>query len=230
MLSANDRHVGVHPSPRTAIRLRASKVANLWIFDSPKNDCRLTVVGDVPFMHLMLLEGRPQVLRYQLVGDPFDVMGATRDALLPGFVRVESVDKPDMWLRIRRSGAREGSAGAATQAGEAVRDAALAAGATYAEYTEIDLRGREIEFENWLILCACMTRAKGHPDYIERAIFAETLQANRTVSARTLLAASDVDPAIMLAVIATSLQQGLAITELQRCVFGLDSLIQRRPA
>lgn len=228
MLSMNEGHVRVHPSPRTAIRRRASKVANLWIFDSPKNSCRLTVVGDVPFMHLVLLEGRPQVLRYQLIGDPFNVMGATRDSLLPGYVRVENADSPEMWLHIKRSAIREGRALAGKQAGEAVRAAALAAGATYAEYTEIDLQGRETEFENWLILCACITRAKGHPDYIERATFAEAFVTNRTVSVRTLLAASEVDPAIMLAVIAKSLQQGLAITELQRSVFGLDSLIQWR--
>lgn len=229
MLSTSDGHVGAQPSPITAIRRRASKVANLWIFESPKNERRLTVVGDVPFMHLILLEGTPDVLRYHFVGDPFGVMGAGREASLPGYVRVENADSPDTWLRIKRSGARTGRASVPDDAGEILRAGASAVGAKYAEYTGDDLRGRETEFENWLILCACITRAKGHPDYTERAAFIETLQTNRTVSVRTLLAASDIDPAIMLAVIASSLQQGVAITDLQGRLFGLDSEIQRRP-
>ncbi|TWI69132.1 hypothetical protein IP91_00198 [Pseudoduganella lurida] len=230
MLSANDGHVGAQPSPITAIRRRASKVANLWIFESPKNDRRLTIVGDVPFMHLILLEGTPEVLRYQFVGDPFSVMGAEREASLPGYVRVENSDGPDTWLRIKRSGARPGRASSPDSAGEILCAAASAAGASYAEYTEDDLRGRETEFENWLILCACTNRAKGHPDYTERAAFVEALEASRTASVRSLLTASNVDPAIMLAVIASSLQQGVASTDLQGRLFGLDSEIQRRLA
>lgn len=44
-------------TPLSAIRSSSRKLSNIWIYNSPKNDLRLTVKGDVPFMHLILLEG-----------------------------------------------------------------------------------------------------------------------------------------------------------------------------
>lgn len=229
MLSVQQGQAGARPSPLTAIRHRANKVANLWIFDSPKNRCRLTVVGDVPFMHLILLEGNPQVCGYQLVGDPFELLGGPRNVSSPGYIRVVNSDGPDTWLRIKRSSGREGSSSTENSDRDRLRAGATAARATYAEYSELELRGREIEFENWLILCACMTRVRGNPDYAELTAFVESLESNAGVSVRTLLAVPGVDQATMLAVIAAALQQGTASTELRRSPFGLDSLIQRRP-
>ena len=55
------------PTPLSAIRKRSTKVSNLWIFESPKNDRRLTISGDVPFMHVVLLESDVEVIGYEFV-------------------------------------------------------------------------------------------------------------------------------------------------------------------
>jgi len=40
----------------------SNKLASIWFFYSPKNDRKLTLVGDMLFMKAVLLEGDPSVI------------------------------------------------------------------------------------------------------------------------------------------------------------------------
>src|SRR3569832_1942218 len=53
-------HIRVLP----AIKERGRHKSNLWIFDSPKNNHRFIIKGDVAFMHFVLLEGNVAVQSY----------------------------------------------------------------------------------------------------------------------------------------------------------------------
>lgn len=61
-----------HVSVTSALKARKSFVSNILVMDSPKNNKRFIVEGDVAFMHLILLEGDTSVRRYD--ADPLPVI------------------------------------------------------------------------------------------------------------------------------------------------------------
>lgn len=212
------------PTPLSAIRKRAQKVSNLWIFDSPKNACRLTVSGDVGFMHLMLLEGTTALRGYDLVDDPFKVSSTTNE----GYVRLRYHDGREEWLIIgRQSKRRAGQPRQETGHDSGVLAKAAAAGVELHWRSELELAGKEVLLDNWLTLCAIMTRARPYPSYMEQEIFLGQLKRHGALRVGDVLASPDVDNAIMLAVIARSLQNGMVETDLGRRLFGLHSLLNR---
>jgi hypothetical protein len=212
------------PTPLSAIRKRAQKVSNLWIFDSPKNACRLTVSGDVPFMHLILLEGVTTVRGYDLVDDPFNVSSSNSE----GYVRLRYYDGREEWLTIgRQSRPRARQSQQLTQQDGAVAEKAAAAGIVLHRRSELELAGKEVLFDNWLTLCAIITRARPYPSYQEQEKFLDQLKRHGALRVSDVLATPNVDRAIMLAVIAKSLQTGIVETDLGRHLFGTHSTLSR---
>lgn len=223
-LVAGRRSVQKNPTPLSAIRKRGQKVSNLWIFDSPKNDRRLTIAGDVPFMHLILLEGDTTVSGYDLVDDPFNVSPSTTHG---GYVRVRCLDGTQYWLHIGRRGRQRGKETDDEAIPEYLREKAAAAGVKVHRRTELDLEGQEILVDNWLMLCAIMTRARSYPSYLETEQLHAALRRHDTLRVGDLLAIREVDPAIMLAVVAKAIQTGRVQTELKRRPFGMHSQLKR---
>jgi len=210
-------------TPLSAIRKRASKVSNLWIFDSPKNNRRLTVSGDVPFMHLVLLEGDITVAGYDLVDDPFKVTSDSR----AGYVRVRNRDGGEHWLVIGRQGRKRTSASDDAAMPQELQEKARAAGVTVHRRSELELVGKDILLDNWLVLCAIMTRARSYPSYVETERFLAALTRHGSLRVADVLATPDVDPAIMLAVVAKALQDARVHTDLNRHYFGMNSQLTR---
>lgn len=176
-------------APLTAIRQRGSKVSNLWIFQSPKNNRRFTVATDVAFMHLILLEGDTSVVGYEVVGDPFLLSPGASDPNNAGYVRVRRAASGDLWLLLRR--AHKGDrAGAKVRNHLELGERAKAAGASLEVRTELDLIGKEVLVDNWLTLCALITRAHAWPSHHEPSILSSYLSLHGSVRVSTLLAES----------------------------------------
>jgi hypothetical protein len=212
-----------NPTPLSAIRKRGQKVSNLWIFDSPKNDRRLTVSGDVPFMHLVLLEGEVAVAGYDLVDDPFNV-SSTSDS---GYVRVRLRDGGQHWLLIGRHGRKKPGKADKPAIADQLHEKAAAAGVQVYRRTELELIGREILFDNWLTLCAIMTRARSCPSYLETQLLLAALDRHESLRVCDIVGLGNADPAIMLAVVAKALQSGIIHTELSKRLFGMHSHLKR---
>jgi len=210
-------------TPLSAIRKRAAKVSNLWIFDSPKNNRRLTVSGDVPFMHLMLLEGDTGVAGYELVDDPFKV-ASNSDA---GYVRVRSRDGAEHWIVIARSGRSSSGKERDPSIPEGLREKALSAGVEVHVRSELELLGKEVFLDNWLMLCAIMTRVKAYPTYRETELFLALMSRHGALRVQDVLADARADRSIMLAVVARALQEGTVHTDLTRRLFGTHSQLDR---
>jgi hypothetical protein len=202
-----------------AMRKRGSRVANLWIFESPKNGRRLRIAGDVPFMHIVLLEGDVDVTTYRFVGDPFNLDGIKTDSTLPGYVLLTYRDGRQEWGHFTRKSATAGPKM------DALRGAAATAGATFRVRTELDLRGQEVHFDNWLTLCAVITRARHISCHQEAKIFSEHVRGGGSCKVGELIGAPDVDPALMLAVVAKALQAGYISTNLTSRLFDFGSVI-----
>lgn len=224
-LVAGRKPVQANPTPLSAIRTRAQKVSNLWIFDSPKNDRRLTVAGDVPFMHLVLLEGDTTVAGYDLVDDPFRISpGVTTNS---GYVRVRCRDGTQYWLLVGRRGREAAGKTNAPTMPEDLHERAAEAGVQVHRRSEVELIGKEVLVDNWLILCAIMTRSRAYPSYREMECLLAALARHDTLRVSEVLAIAGIDPAIMLAVIAKALQMGSIETELGRRLFGMHSQLKR---
>jgi hypothetical protein len=210
-------------TPLSAIRKRAAKVSNLWIFDSPKNNRRLTVAGDVPFLHLILLEGDPSVAGYDLVDDPFSVM-APSDT---GYVRVRGRDGGQYWLVVKRQGARRRKQQAEATFPSALLEKATLAGVQLHARSELELAGKEVLLDNWLTLCAIMTRARSYASYQESEQLLGVLARHSSIYVKDVLALRGVDPGIMLAVVAKALQSGVVRADLTRQLFGPHTQLDR---
>lgn len=207
-----------------AIRKR-NPFANLWFFQSPKNQTTLTIVGDVQFMHIVLLEGRPEVAHYILVSDPFNLERIPGKKANAGYIEVfykggrsERCVFSEANLELTRSSSPQ-TGDIPNGPHDSARNAAVVV------LTEKDLRGKEILFNNWVTLCAFMTRARGASTGVETRLVYSILRDRERVRVGDLLDVPGVDPALMYAEIARVLQEGVAACELEKRYFTNESII-----
>lgn len=219
----HERHISVRP----ILQKRGRHPSNIWIFDSPKNEKRISIQGDVAFMHIVLLEGDVSVISYDVEPEPvYSVIdGETRQTKLDAIVRFR--DGHEEWWEFKRSkdigAGRQGRSKAQLSA---QAQAAQVAGIKYEIKTENNLRGREILFDNWLTLCAAMTRARTCATFTEEYQLRRTLNAVRRTTFGSLLSCPDIDPALMIAAVARNLAAGTLKTDLKDSLFGLNSILE----
>lgn len=222
---AHERHVSVTP----AIKNRKSHLSNIWLFDSPKIDRRFVIEGDVAFMHFVLMEGDQEIARY----DPSPVPVST---IIDGEVRQTKLDaavyftdgRTEWWEFKRANDAGANRSGRARPQLSAQAQCASLEGVKYRLLTDLDLRDKQILFDNWLLLCAAITRAKRQPVFHEARILEARLDTYHVITLGALLEDPQVDAGLMLAVIAEALQQGRICTDLAQTLFSKKSVLERR--
>lgn len=216
------RHVSVIPT----LRKRGRHPSNIWIFDSPKNNRRFAIDGDIAFMHAVLLEGDKNILAYDYSPRPVTAIvdnecySTTLDAV------VTLADGRDEWWEFKWSidtgSDREGRS---KKQLKAQAQAAQEKGVTYRIKTENDLRNKELLFDNWLLLCAAITRANYQSLIHEMAVAHRMFQLHRQLNLSNLLNVPETDPALMLAVIGKELQTGRLEANLETEILGLNSIL-----
>lgn len=195
-------------------------MANLWLFHSPKNDLRYAIQTDRDFAHFVLLEGNVDVVRYL----PYPLQPVLKIA------RVKSEFSPSAKVYFRNGSSewwffREVSAAPKGRHRPPAQDSVHSDGDRIRYFGRDDFKGREIEFDNWLILCAAITRNADYPKHAEQAQLARLAQSKKSFRLRDSLEMSGVDPALMLSTIAALLQKGQLTTELKRTLLTLNSKI-----
>ncbi|MGF6647432.1 hypothetical protein [Paraburkholderia sp. GAS82] len=212
------------------IRKRKRHQSNIWVFDSPKINKRFTVLGDVAFMHLVLLEGDTSVLGYDPTPAPILSVanGEPYQTTLDAIVHFES-GRDEWWEFKRARDAGPSRKGRAREQLNAQATAASTVGVIYRVLTERDLVGKDILFDNWLHLCAAITRARGCATYREAEVLRERLVLRDQCTLGELMSDSAIDPALMLAVVARLLQAGELNANLEMEYFRRASLLSRRP-
>lgn len=201
---------------------KKNPLANLWFFDSPKNDTRLSLTTDPLFMHVVLLEGDVNVTGYTVNDGAVD-----RNALSPS-LRIYHQDRHVEWWLVQWSNSGRGAkAEAAAQRHAAMSESAKATGATFHIKTEKDLRGKEILFDNWLNLCAAMTRCRSMSTALEAVALKDAFVAEVSLRYADLVALPNVDPAHMLALVAHALQSGSLRADLENELFGPQTVLTR---
>ena len=135
----------------------------------------------------------------------------------------------DEWWEFKRAqDAGPSRQGRARKQLDAQATAASAAGVIYRILTERDLVGKGILFDNWLHLCAAITRARGCATYREAEVLRERLALRDNCTLGELMSDNAIDPALMLAVVARLLQAGELSANLETEYFRRASLLSRR--
>ena len=89
-------------STRPVVRNERQTKANIWFFDSPKNNRRSIISSDLSFMHAVLMEGDVHVASYQMAPDPFVVQDSGVSKLIHVGATVKLRNGTEQWLDFRR--------------------------------------------------------------------------------------------------------------------------------
>jgi hypothetical protein len=203
---------------------------NIWVFDSPKNGERFIIDSDHAFMHCLLLEGDVTVKTYKYGAMPILAIGSSgaikkleRNAV------VSYHDGRQAWWIFRRS--KRDQSDAENKFNEIVNIQSSAArheGVELEIRTEKHLKKYEILADNWLHLCAAMTRTRTITAVDETDYVVRQLNGFGVCTLGSLLDCDEMDPALVLSTIARLLQSGTVVAELDRERLGDKSVLQWR--
>jgi hypothetical protein len=212
------RRVKVFP----VIQGRKKSVANIWFFDSPKNQKRFAISGDLLFMSFVLLEGDPTVHCYDPSPSSVIVMRDREPTEVTAGAYVYLNDGQKQWWDFRYEGKKSISNNQELLSKLAAKNN----GMEYHIQEEREVRNKQVLFDNWLNLCAGINRCRSIILHREiDCILKETQDSE--ISFRELMEMAD-DRALMFAAIATSLQRGVIFTNLENQLLGNQTILKRR--
>ena len=221
------RQVSVFP----ALQLRKQRQSNIWFFDSPKNNARLTIHTDLAFMHLVILEGDPTVLRYVPTPGPEQMIINGTQVTIKVNAHVHRADGTLEWWDFKRFKKPSAARGPKPESpGAMAEQAAAGAKATYCLKTDADLAGQEILFDNWLTICAGINRCRNQFLEKEAQLLLGRLRLQQAVTLESLITMPDIDVACMLAAIGIALQTGTARASLANQIWGRSTTLSRGDA
>ncbi|MES2072729.1 MAG: hypothetical protein V4488_20385 [Pseudomonadota bacterium] len=203
------RHVSVAP----ALKERGGKNENLWFFESPKNDIRFVAKGDLDFVSFVLLEGDTSVSSYNPYPGPmtFESSGTPQKIEVDASVHFRD-GRTEFW-QFRREEPKTRNQGITNS--------------QFRVITDKEFRSKEILFDNWSVLCAAITRARNYPVIREAQVLHSELKERQQVTYGALLDIQGVEPALMLSIVAKSLQLGDLQTDLANTLFNSSSVLRR---
>lgn len=200
------------------VRGARNSVANLWMFHSPKNNLRYPIQTDRDFGQFVLLEGNIEVTRYLPYPlQPVLELHKTASDFAPSaqiFLRDGSTE----WWVFRDMPLKSTPRSRRRDHREVHTD-----GATVRYYGRDDFTGREIEFDNWLVLCSAITRNLRYDKHNEENLLKELAYSKASFRLRECLGLKGADPSLMLSTVASMLQAGLLRAELKKTLFSLNS-------
>lgn len=207
-----------------AIKSRSGRQSNIWFFDSPKNNKRIKIDTDLAFMHLVLLEGDQTVLGYEpVIREDYSLLANS-----PSAAKIRFCDGRLEWWdfeRVRRDRRGRKLQGETKDSTASSQFAADKMGAVYVVKTDLELMGKQILFDNWITICAAITRCRSQYLGGEADLFSRRMALQETATLELLLDLPEIDVANMLAVVGTALQKGTARTNLQSQLLSRCSLI-----
>ncbi|WP_265923354.1 hypothetical protein [Cupriavidus nantongensis] len=197
--------------PKRFVESPYRRLSNVYIFESPKNNQRFAAFGIVCFAHLLLAEGRPDIVWYQPSEPPIMKDGS-------GFRQTVLIKFNDQhcenWYFTHKSQSTSPKE-------EGGNDPVVVL------KTEDQIRKAGLLPQNWLLLCAAQNRARGLAYGRELTALFRLLDEYAQIEVQQALEAPNIDPGVMLAVIARQLAKGVLRTELVVSPFSRLSILAR---
>ena len=215
-------------TPRSSIKARGKHVSYICAFHSNKADKRFTIRGLVAFVHAVLAEGNPDITAmYHEERSVYAVInGEIRETTVDAEVHFRN-GGTEWWEFKRERDAGPHREGRALVQLQAQAQAAHEEGVRYRILTDSDLRGKEILFDNWLVLSAVIRRAHRYSKARERRRLLDRMLGHGQATVQSLLEEEGCDPALMMAAIAEGLQSGALHADLERALFTVSTLVRR---
>ncbi|WP_432241604.1 hypothetical protein [Herbaspirillum robiniae] len=152
------------PSPFSRVRPahaleRSTAKANVWFFHSPKNNKRLSIIGDLPYFQAVLLEGDVDVIGYDIHPEPIHVRFNGEDSTFSPAMHVFRENKKPLWIDFMFAS----GSGRPRKEAQLQRTAEYAASKeiSYKIVTEVEAQKRQVFFDNWMMFCAAIVRCNG---------------------------------------------------------------------
>jgi len=206
-----------------AVKKRRQGTVNIWFFDSPKNQKRFTIRGDLKFFGAVLMEGDPTISSYD--PEPAPIQGLIDNNVVeytPGCVAYLH-NQTSRWCEFTYAGANNRKSSVDLMSKKAV---ASQKKMDFRIQSEKDLGAKALLFDNWVDLCSAINRCRNIScDREERLILTTVNRSPTTLG--TLLHLHGVDPACMYASVGKLLQKSIITTDLHARLLGLDSIIAR---
>jgi hypothetical protein len=203
------------PSP-TSVRSEVGGAVNLWYFQSPKNRRGFIFCGELVFLQAILLEADRTVAGYGSPGGTSrartaDTRGA--DLIATG---IDGSETEYITRYVERNPQASKQAAALPDRGD-IRTIVI---------TDKLLETRHVEIENWLFLCAAMTRVRKYAGHIEAEALRRLVQSAGGATIGQALDENGIDRACMLGAIANGLQNGSVTCETATAPLTLSSVLQ----
>jgi hypothetical protein len=204
-----------------AVRGKRSPVANLWIFNSPKIDKRFAVRSDLDFAHFIFLEANTAVDRYiPYPPEQLSCRNEKVEAFSPSAQVFLRNGDHEWWVFKERFDAR--------QPDELEPHDFHVDGRRIVICNRNDFKGREIEFDNWLVLCASINRNQIYAKHLESLHLSERAKSCEFMVLGELLNEESLDPALTLAAVAALLQDGHVAAELVKKLLSTNTKLYWR--
>lgn len=216
------------PSIRSAIKKRGKHQSYVCVFYSNKNSRRFYLTGLVAFMHVVLAEGDPDIvsLGYDEREVFASIAGEVRKTILDAEVTFRD-GRTEWWEFKRARAAGPHREGYAVEQLLAQAQGASERGIKYRVLTEEDLRGKEILFDNWLVLSGIIRRAHAYPAHLERSVLLQRLARHDSFTVQSVLDEEGCDPALMFAVVGLGLASGELVADLASELITGHTIVRR---
>lgn len=208
-----------------AVRFRKKQTANVWIFQSPKNGKRFAIEGDSVFFACILYEADTAVSWYLPEPVKTTVLHDHKSVVLQYDIEVHYVDGHTEWVKLSTRSTNSKKTNYKVPSNAHCLSAQNQKEGTFRVIEKEDLSKNWITFQNWLVLCAAMTRIRYYPQHKEAALQSKELSKKAGISLKELLQLDDCDPGIMLGVIATGLKIGELSCDLTKRLLSRDAII-----
>jgi hypothetical protein len=184
-----------------AARKHKGRRANLWCFHSSKRNELLTVVGDVLFASILILEMDPRVETYWVEGED---QRSDDGSPLP---------LHNLWVYFT-DGAK--ALWHCTRSGKVPREDIAPPDVKLVPRSAKIVKAERVLLNNCLLLCAAMTAARHYDIAIERRAILKALRAESPLPLGQLVTLAGLDPALLYAALGHLVACGAIAVELDR--------------
>lgn len=202
-----------------------SALAKRWHFQSPKNNSRMEIRGEVPFILSVLAEGSPHVGSYIPSPNGFETVADGKATTIFFTVALATVaGQTEWWDYVAQKKGRPDAKALLRE--KAVAGLVAEHGAIYRKFDDDEIKRNAYLFENLVVLCAAVNRCRFLDLHSEEAMLAELFATKGRFALDTALSADGIDRAHMLAVIGQRLMDGRISADLATGLLTHSSILR----
>lgn len=194
----------------SALKDPARKNSNVWFFDSPKNGRRMSILGDLSFIHAVLMEGDLGVVSYKNASAEIIELDNPNAIPFKAVFLVAFADGSHKWLSFSNDDGKD-----ITSNKMCALNSERSVSYQHIVKSQKSFQGCEILFDNWLNLCAMINRCRMMSTFKETDALKQFFRLHSGAMLKDIFSIANLDRAKVLASIAIMLQNGILVADLE---------------